>query len=237
MGCRMIMRRVVCAAPCAAAAAAAAAAAFRPRLGPPRLPSPAPTPTPPHCLPTWPCRVKNSLIKEFERDARAAGLEPRDLAERKRALVTELNSLIALRKGYAAADEARGELLAGAAVGGGGGAAAAGAQQQQNGTGGDPYDGVSTQELIKQGRRGMQESAATLGRAEKLVEDTLQIGQQVRCGAVGGAVCSVCVGACVVRRCVRSASVCLRGGPVPASRLAAPRGARGAPPRLARGAQ
>lgn len=116
-----------------------------------------------------------SLIKEFERDARAAGMPPRDLADRKRALVTELNSLIALRKGYASADEARGELLAGA----GGAAGRQQQQQQQAGASGDPYEGVSVQELVKQGRRGMQEADATLGRAEKLVEDTLQIGQQV----------------------------------------------------------
>jgi hypothetical protein len=36
------------------------------------------------------------------------------------------------------------------------------------------------QELIKEGRRGMQETEATLSRTEKLVEDTMQIGQQVR---------------------------------------------------------
>jgi len=36
------------------------------------------------------------------------------------------------------------------------------------------------QELVKEGRKGMQETEATLNRTEKLVEDTLQIGQQVR---------------------------------------------------------
>ena len=35
------------------------------------------------------------------------------------------------------------------------------------------------QELVKEGRKGMQETEVTLGRTEKLVEDTLQIGQQV----------------------------------------------------------
>lgn len=36
------------------------------------------------------------------------------------------------------------------------------------------------QELMKDGRKGVKEIDGTLSRAEKLVEDTLQIGQQVR---------------------------------------------------------
>ncbi len=48
-------------------------------------------------------------------------MPPRELADRKRTLVNELNSYIALKKNYASADEARGELLAGAGPGGGGG--------------------------------------------------------------------------------------------------------------------
>jgi hypothetical protein len=36
------------------------------------------------------------------------------------------------------------------------------------------------QELMKEGRKGVQEIDGTLNRAEKVVEDTLQIGQQVR---------------------------------------------------------
>lgn len=40
------------------------------------------------------------------------------------------------------------------------------------------------QELVKEGRRGMQETEATLQRTEKLVEDTLQIGQQVGLNAL-----------------------------------------------------
>jgi hypothetical protein len=36
------------------------------------------------------------------------------------------------------------------------------------------------QELMKDGRKGVKEIDGTLNRAEKLVEDTLQIGQQVK---------------------------------------------------------
>lgn len=35
------------------------------------------------------------------------------------------------------------------------------------------------QELMKEGRKGVQEIDGALNRAEKVVEDTLQIGQQV----------------------------------------------------------
>lgn len=40
--------------------------------------------------------------------------------------------------------------------------------------------GMTMQELMKDGRKGVKEIDGTLNRAEKLVEDTLQIGQQVR---------------------------------------------------------
>jgi hypothetical protein len=38
--------------------------------------------------------------------------------------------------------------------------------------------GMTMQELMKDGRKGVKEIDGTLNRAEKLVEDTLQIGQQ-----------------------------------------------------------
>jgi hypothetical protein len=38
--------------------------------------------------------------------------------------------------------------------------------------------GMNMQELMKEGRKGVKEIDGTLNRAEKLVEDTLQIGQQ-----------------------------------------------------------
>lgn len=49
-----------------------------------------------------PCQRKTlphpSLIKDFEREARTDGLPARELADRKRLLVNELNSYIALKK-------------------------------------------------------------------------------------------------------------------------------------------
>lgn len=78
-----------------------------------------------------------SLIKEFEREARIDGMPARELADRKRTLVNELNSYIALKKNYSSAEDARGELMAGAGAageGGGGGATAAAV---------NPYDGGS----------------------------------------------------------------------------------------------
>jgi hypothetical protein len=39
---------------------------------------------------------------------------------------------------------------------------------------------MNMQELIKDGRKQWQETEQTLVRAEKIVEDTLQIGQQVQ---------------------------------------------------------
>ena len=46
---------------------------------------------------------------------------------------------------------------------------------------------MTMQELMKEGRKGVQEIDGTLNRAEKVVEDTLQIGQQVRSkGACSG---------------------------------------------------
>lgn len=86
------------------------------------------------------------LVKEFEREARTDGMPARELADRKRTLVNELNSYIALKKNYSSADEARGELLAGAGAPGEGGSGAAA----------NPYDGEEAVKLCCQtcaGRR------------------------------------------------------------------------------------
>lgn len=45
---------------------------------------------------------------------------------------------------------------------------------------------MTMQELMKDGRKGVKEIDGTLNRAEKLVEDTLQIGQQVRVAVCAG---------------------------------------------------
>eukprot|EP00879_Flechtneria_rotunda_P007130 GHRR01007482.1.p1 GENE.GHRR01007482.1~~GHRR01007482.1.p1 ORF type:complete len:286 (+),score=109.54 GHRR01007482.1:322-1179(+) len=106
-----------------------------------------------------------SLIHEFEREARTDNMPARELADRKRRLVNQLNSYIALKKQYSSTEDGRNELMAGAA------ATEAPAAAQG-------YDGMTMQELMKEGRKGVQEIDGSLNRAEKLVEDTLQIGQQ-----------------------------------------------------------
>jgi hypothetical protein len=45
---------------------------------------------------------------------------------------------------------------------------------------------MTMQELVKDGKKAMVEQEQALGRAEKIVEDTLQIGQQVRAAGGGG---------------------------------------------------
>lgn len=55
------------------------------------------------------------LIKEFEREGRTDGMPARELADRKRGLVTELNNFIALKKSYSATEQGRNELMDGAA--------------------------------------------------------------------------------------------------------------------------
>lgn len=51
------------------------------------------------------------LVKDFEREARIDGLPPKELAERKRSLVTQLNNYIAMKKSYAVTLEDREELF------------------------------------------------------------------------------------------------------------------------------
>lgn len=53
------------------------------------------------------------LIKEFEREARTDGIAPTELANRKKAMVQELNDFIGMKKERSADLEARRELVAG----------------------------------------------------------------------------------------------------------------------------
>uniref|UniRef100_A0A383WGN5 t-SNARE coiled-coil homology domain-containing protein n=1 Tax=Tetradesmus obliquus TaxID=3088 RepID=A0A383WGN5_TETOB len=108
-----------------------------------------------------------ALIHEFEREARTDGMPAREMADRKRRAANELNRFIALKKQYSSTEDGRNELLAGA------GPVTAGQAETSVG-----YDGMTMQELMKEGRKGVQEIDGTLNRAEKVVEDTLQIGQQ-----------------------------------------------------------
>ncbi len=52
-----------------------------------------------------------SLIREFERDAKADNMPIDELNYRKKQLVQELNSFIGLKKAYGAQLSARGELV------------------------------------------------------------------------------------------------------------------------------
>ena len=55
------------------------------------------------------------LIKEFEREGRTDGMPAKELADRKRNLVNELNNFIAMKKQFGAQSENREQLFDGAA--------------------------------------------------------------------------------------------------------------------------
>jgi novel plant SNARE len=55
------------------------------------------------------------LIKEFEREGRTDGMPAKELAERKRSLVNDLNNFIAMKKQFGAQAESREQLFDGAA--------------------------------------------------------------------------------------------------------------------------
>eukprot|EP00775_Hariotina_reticulata_P008789 gene8789-8967_t len=106
-----------------------------------------------------------TLILEFEREARTDGMPARELADRKRRLANQLNEYIILKKQYTSNEQGRNELLAGSAP--------AGAADSIAGT----PQALSMQELMKDGRKNMHEIDSGLTRAEKLVEDTVEIGK------------------------------------------------------------
>lgn len=108
-------------------------------------------------------RLKDAknIIKDFEREARTDGMPVAELAERKRELVNELNSYIAMKKDYGNTLEARKNLLQGGEV------------TPETGP-----ESMTMQELMVKGRKDMKETDKVLARAERVVEDTLQIGTQ-----------------------------------------------------------
>lgn len=108
-----------------------------------------------------------ALIKEFEREARTDGISPKELARRKTDLVNELNKFIALRKKKAEQLQSRQELLSGAQLDGG-----LSSPVQP--------DAMSTQQIVAAGRKDVQDIDNRLNRAEKVVEDTIQIGVQLQ---------------------------------------------------------
>jgi hypothetical protein len=79
-----------------------------PAARPPRRPHPLPPTHPPPAAPALP----RSLIRDFEREARADNMPVTELNYRKKQAVQELNGFIGLKKAYGAQAAARGELLA-----------------------------------------------------------------------------------------------------------------------------
>ncbi|CAM6094561.1 unnamed protein product [Calypogeia fissa] len=119
-------------------------------------------------------REAKRLIKDFDREIKeeesnSTNEQSKQLNEKKQALIKELNSYVALRKTYTSAlGGGRNELL----EGGGGRAEAA------------TDDGVklastmTNQQLIDTGRKHMDETDQTLERSKKVVQDTVNIGEQ-----------------------------------------------------------
>ncbi|KAG2491964.1 hypothetical protein HYH03_009695 [Edaphochlamys debaryana] len=102
------------------------------------------------------------LIKDFEREARADGVPANELAQRKKLLAAELNGFIAMKKEFAQAEGGRGDLLSGA-----------GGEIEMG------VEGMSMQQLMTKGRKDIGETDKTLDRAERLVEDTKDVGKNV----------------------------------------------------------
>lgn len=103
-----------------------------------------------------------ALIKDFERDARADGMPARELAERKKLLASELNGYIQLKKDFAQGEGNKGDLLNGA--------------QGEIELG---IEGMSMQQLVSKGKKDIDETDKALARAERIVEDTKDVGKTV----------------------------------------------------------
>ncbi|KAK9814311.1 hypothetical protein WJX72_003799 [[Myrmecia] bisecta] len=102
-----------------------------------------------------------TLIKEFEREARMDGMSATELGSRKKNLVQELNNYIGLKKAHGAAQSSRQELMGGA-----------------SGSVERGVDGMTTTELMAQGRKEIKETDDSLMRAQQIVEKTIIIGTQ-----------------------------------------------------------
>lgn len=99
-----------------------------------------------------------ALIKEFELEARSDGMPAKELAQRRKVLVDDLNDFIALKKGYSEQTQNKAALLEGA-------------QEPIE----RPTDGMGVKEIIQLGRKEVAEIDQALLRAEKLVENTKEI--------------------------------------------------------------
>ncbi|PNH03475.1 putative plant SNARE 11 [Tetrabaena socialis] len=92
-----------------------------------------------------------TLIKDFEREARANGMPAGELGARKKALASELNGYIALKKDFAESEGSKADLLNGA--------------QGEIELG---QDGMSMQQLMTKGRKDIDETDKALARTERL---------------------------------------------------------------------
>ncbi|KDD76025.1 hypothetical protein H632_c391p2 [Helicosporidium sp. ATCC 50920] len=101
-----------------------------------------------------------TLIRDFEQEAAADGMDPVALASRKKALVQELNGYIGLRKSQSAANAEREEMLAGAR------------------TEAEMISGMGNEQLMSMGRSQINETDASLLRSERIVHDTIAVGAQ-----------------------------------------------------------
>eukprot|EP00210_Caulerpa_lentillifera_P003278 g3129.t1 len=110
-----------------------------------------------------------ALIKEFEREARNDQMPAEELSERKSVLVNELNNYISIKKTQTQILNSRLQSSSDSPMR---------VLQQDEGHSQQGQSSQSTQQIIKTGRKEMKEVEGALGRAEKIVEDTVQIGTQ-----------------------------------------------------------
>ncbi|GFR50445.1 hypothetical protein Agub_g12666 [Astrephomene gubernaculifera] len=103
-----------------------------------------------------------ALIKDFEREARADNMSPGELAARKKVLVSQLNGYIEMKKAFEQAEGSKADLMTGA--------------QGEVELG---LEGMSMQALMNKGRKDMKETDEALNRAQRIVEDTKEVGRQV----------------------------------------------------------
>mmetsp|Transcript_23071 Transcript_23071/g.64069 ORF Transcript_23071/g.64069 Transcript_23071/m.64069 type:complete len:266 (+) Transcript_23071:526-1323(+) len=102
-------------------------------------------------------------LKDFEREARTDGMPPAILSDKKRQLVQELNTYIALKKTQTAQMQARNQLMEPST--------SSSAAQQENG-----FEGKKTQELVQMGRKEIKEIDNSLANAQRVVQDTIEVG-------------------------------------------------------------
>lgn len=125
------------------------------------------------------------IIREFEKQARADGMDQRELQKKKTEMVVQLNKHVAMRKKKQESMREKEELLkkkadVEAAKKDKGKGKAKDPEQPKKPVGGgqDIYSTMSTQELMTHGRRTMAETDKSLSRGLQVVNDTIAVGQQ-----------------------------------------------------------